>query len=193
MASQLLKLFASVILLVNLQATAQTYDIRDKPAEEIIQQRQAWSTELNNLFSQINKNRDWYCHSEDLKCIEGALADSEEMYSALSVLVDEWEPLFDQTAHILSLFSKLEVPSEAQKTRQQYQTYLYILSRVAPSERDLIAYSQGKLGYLRNYKAAYRFEQELASLASNQMQKLNELRFLAVMQVEREKRLLNSF
>lgn len=192
MPSQLLKLFASFALLISLQATAQTYDIRDQPAEQIILQRQAWNTELANLFSQINKNRDWHCHSEDLKCIEGALADSEEMYSALSVLVDEWEPLFDQTAHILSLFSKLEVPSEARNTRQQYQTYLYILSQVAPYERDLIAYSQGKLGFLKNYEASYKYEQELAALASNQMKKLNELRYLAISQVKQEKSLLLS-
>lgn len=192
MPSELLRLIFALMWIVTLQATAQTYDIKDKPAEQMIQQRQTWNTELANLFSQINENRDWYCHSEDLKCIEGALADSEQMYAGLTVLVNEWEPLFHQTSHILSLFADLELPSQAKNTLQQYQTYLYILQQVDPSKRDLIAYSLGKLGYLQNYNVAYKYEKELAAIANRQKQKLDKLRYMAIAQVNREKRLLNS-
>lgn len=174
------------------QLAAQSYTITDAPAHQHIQQRTDWQQRLNQLLSTLNAPRTRHCSKGNYPCIKQALDESEKMQLTLSLMVDEWEPLFLQTRQILANFQTLALPQHAKTTQAQYQTYFYLMRQLDAAPPEFIAYTFGKLGYLRNYHAHYAASQLLAEDAQQQQQKLHHVKRLMLQHIATEKALLST-
>jgi hypothetical protein len=180
------------LMLYCLQPTAQTYSFNDDLAQDLIQHRQDWDDQINQLLMNASQDRVWNCVASNYDCVSKAIAGSRRMHNALSVVVDEWMPLFNQTNRMLTLFKQLELPEKAELTREQYQTYYFLLNQSMTQQPDLIAYTIGKLGHYSKYKTHYKVNQMLAMDALGKKQKLDKIRRLALLQISEEKKLLSS-
>ena len=181
-----------ITLLWATQALPHTYTLHDRSAQEMIQQRDQWHEQLQSLLLQVNSERTWRCQMYDHPCKKRALQGSEHMYFALSAVVDRWEPLFAQTSHMLHTFNKLELPEQAALTRQQYQTYLYLIQYLPHPPADKLSYIKGKLGLLADYQTHFQVTHMLAAEAGRNRRQLHHIRALVLQHIEAEKAFIRS-
>lgn len=118
---------------------------------------------------------------------------SEKIYELLLFIVNDWNDISSSTEKILDGFQTLELPSEANKTKQQFKNYLYLLSKFPGKEYEhqlLVAYVKGNLGLLNNYNEYYKMNKMLAIGAFKQQTKLKKTKRFVLAQISEERRLL---
>ncbi len=167
-------------------------DVSAKPIERL----RFWQEQLYTLQQAVVENdRITNCKRGDRQCFNELVGGSEKVYELLLFIVNDWNDISSSTEKILDGFQVLELPSEANKTKQQFKNYLYLLSKFPVEEYErqlLVAYVKGNLGLLNNYNEYYKMNKLLANEALKQKVKLRKIKYKVMKQISEERKILSA-